>query len=145
MSRPQPTARRPTSSVGSPLEGKSLLSTSVCTVARCWSWTLSVTVGMVPRCLAPFEAFPTLLVIHCDESLLELDGCDPKWLVPLSGSPSELVGREKAICRGVAWSAACLVSGLVGVQRGLWTLEEDLAKEFVQVGDRTDGSTVRWG
>ena len=28
---------------------------------------------------------------------------------------SELLEREKVVCRGVPWSEACLVSGLVGV------------------------------
>ena len=44
-----------------------------------------------------------------------VDGCDPQRLVPLGGSLSELLEREG----GVARSEASLVSGLVGVWRGL--------------------------
>ena len=76
------------------------------------------------------------------EWFLEGDGCDPEWLVPLGSSLPELLEREQVVCRGVAWSEACLVIGLVGVSCGLLTL--DLAKEFVQDGERTDGSTVGW-
>ena len=39
--------------------------------------------------------------------------------MPLGGSVSELQEHEKVVCRGVAWSEDCLVSGLVGVWRGL--------------------------
>ena len=37
------------------------------------------------------------------------------------------------------WSA-----DLVGVQRGAQSREEELGEEFVQDGDRTSGSAVRW-
>ena len=37
------------------------------------------------------------------------------WLMPLSGFLSELEEHEKVVCHGVAWSGACLVSGMVGV------------------------------
>ena len=46
------------------------------------------------------------------------------------------------VCGGVARSEACLVNRLAGVSCGLWTLEEELAEEFVQNGDRTGGSVV---
>ena len=39
--------------------------------------------------------------------------------VPLGTSLSDMLEREHVVCRGVAKSEACLVSGLVGVQRGL--------------------------
>ena len=57
----------------------------------------------------------------------DVDGCHTAALC-------ELREREQVVCRGVAQSEACLVSGLVGAQRGLLTLEEELAAEFVQDG-----------
>ena len=57
-----------------------------------------------------------------------------------SGSLSELLECAHVARRGVAWSEACLVDRLIGVQCGLWTSEEELAEEFARDGDRTDGS-----
>ena len=45
------------------------------------------------------------------KAFFEVDDCDPKRLVPLGGSLSEL------LCREPAWFEACLVSGLVGVNQ----------------------------
>ena len=45
---------------------------------------------------------------------------------------SELLEREKVVCRGVAWSGTCLVRGFVVVRCGSSSLEEELAEEFVQ-------------
>ena len=47
-------------------------------------------------------------------------------------------------CEGVlfTWSSpseACLVNGLVGVKRGLWSLEEELTEVFLKDGDRSVG------
>ena len=36
-----------------------------------------------------------------------VDGSNPQWLAPLGGSLSELLEREKVVCRGEAWSEAC--------------------------------------
>ena len=48
------------------------------------------------------------------------------------------------VYRGAAWSEACSVSRLVGLQ--VWVgdacFEEELAEEFVQDGDQTVGSVV---
>ena len=98
---------------------------------------------MVPRCLA----LQRPSIRYCDppcRMLFEVDGGDPQWLVPLSGSLSNLLERELVVCRAVAWSEACSVSALVGVQRGLWPFEEELAEVYVLDGDRKNGSVVRW-
>ena len=63
------------------------------------------------------DGLPYAAVLHCVEGFSEVDGCDPQRLVPLGASLSELLQREKAVCRGVARSKACLVSGLVVVWR----------------------------
>ena len=73
---------------------------------------------MVHDALFP-QGRPHSTVLHCVENFLEVDGCDPQRLVPLGGSLSELLERVKVVCRGVAWSETCLVSGLVVVQCGL--------------------------
>ena len=68
----------------------------------------------------PSISFPHSLphaVLNCVECLFEADGFDPEWLVPLSGSLSDLMEREQAVGRRAARSKACLVSGLVEVQR----------------------------
>ena len=46
------------------------------------------------------------------------------------------------VCRGVAWSEACMVNRLTGVYCGLKTFEEELSEEFPQEGHRTDGPVV---
>ena len=70
---------------------------------------------MVPRRLAP-QGLPHATVFLCIEGFFfEVDGCDPQRLVPLGGSLSELLEREKVVCCGVARSEACLVNVLVGV------------------------------
>ena len=80
---------------------------------------------------------------HCVEGLFEVDDCDPQRLAPLGGSLSELLERQKVVYRGEAQSEVGSVIGLIVVQFGLWSLEEELAKEFVQERDRTNGSEVR--
>ena len=91
-------------------------------------------------------AFNTLLCSTVSKAFCEADDCDPQRLVPLGGclSLSELLERGKVVSRGEAWSEACLVSGLVGVQRGLSSLENEPTEEVVQDGDRSNGSVVRW-
>ena len=64
------------------------------------------------------QSRPYAAVLHCVEGFLEVDGCDPKRLVPLGDSLSELLERVKVVCRAVAWSETCPVSGLVVVLRG---------------------------
>ena len=79
---------------------------------------------------ALFTWGPPRAVLNCAECLLEVI----------------------AASRGVARSAACLVNRVMRVQCGLQTTQEKLAEEFVQDGDRTDGSasqvekrsTMRW-
>ena len=60
------------------------------------------------------QTFHTLL-----KAFFEVNGCDPKRLVPFGGSLSKLLQREKVVFCGEARSEACLVSGQVGVQREL--------------------------
>ena len=48
------------------------------------------------------------------KAFFEIDGCDPQRLVPLGSSLSELLERERVLCRGVARSEACFVSRLIG-------------------------------
>ena len=66
------------------------------------------------------KAWHTLLCSTVSNTFLEVGGCDPQRLVSLGGSLSELLEREKVVCHEKPGrSEACLVSGLVGVQRGL--------------------------
>ena len=37
---------------------------------------------------------PHAAVLNCVEFFFDVNGCDPEWLVPLSGSLSELLERE---------------------------------------------------
>ena len=56
------------------------------------------------------QGHPHAAVLNCVECLVEINGCDPKSLVPLGGSPSELLVRQQVVCRRVAQSEAWLVN-----------------------------------
>ena len=62
---------------------------------------------------------PNAAVFNCVECLLEVNGCDPKCLVPFGGHVSELLECVQVVRRGAAWSEACLVDRLLSVLCGL--------------------------
>ena len=73
----------------------------------------------------------------------EVNGCDPKRLVPIGGPLLEALECVDVVRRGLAWSGACLLNRLARVKCGLYTFEEEMAEQFYKMtSSRWAGSWV---
>ena len=74
-------------------------------------------VGLLSPLLS--QGCPYAAVLNRFECIFVVNGCEPKWLVPLGGPLSEPLEYVLVVRRGVALSETCLINGFAGVWCGL--------------------------